>query len=361
MGLRFHAPISPLQPPIRHAAQIDGADVKNLDNTWHIGQNDHMNERIYFYLGEDRKKPMGPVSAAELAQMLQMGYVTEDTEIATLGSDKWIQVKDLMVAYAAELAALPTTPGQAMPGMPAELPPMPTFIPTAATAYEEVPESAGACPNCGNEVALHGKPEVPEFCPHCAFTLRAETPSSLWQWFKVAMKKSFVWRGRATRMEFWGFYMFSCIISFVISMGLSVAQIPFTLEYELKGNSDYLLQASYWESPGGILQILQFVVSFIFIIPTISVGVRRLHDLGKSGAFLGVFFAMVAVFYGSIAALFYQLVESQDTASIGMWVLLILGLGAAIIGMGIRLLIYCCRDSQQGRNQYGLSIKYPCK
>ena len=91
---------------VHRAAQISGAGVKNLDNTWHIGQNGHMNERIYFYLGEDRKKPMGPVSAAELVQMLQQGYVTEDTEIATLGSDKWIQVKDLMVAYAAELAAL---------------------------------------------------------------------------------------------------------------------------------------------------------------------------------------------------------------------------------------------------------------
>lgn len=320
-----------------------------------------MNERIYFYLGEDRKKPMGPVSAAELVQMLQMGYVTEDTEIATLGSDKWIQVKDLLVQYAAELSALPSVPAPSAADLPAELPPMPIFIPTAATTYEEVPESAGTCPNCGNEVALHGKPEVPEFCPHCNFTLRAENPSSLWQWFKVAMKKSFVWRGRATRMEFWGFYMFSCIISMVLSMGLSVAQIPFTLEYELKGNYDYILQASYWESPGGILQILQLVVGFIFIFPTISVAVRRMHDLGKSGVFIGIFVAAIVGFYGSIAALFYQLVEYQDTASIGMWVLLILGLGAVIIGMGIRLLIYCCRDSQQGRNQYGLSLKYPCK
>ena len=86
-----------------------------------------------------------------------------------------------------------------------------------------------------------------------------------------------------------------------------------------------------------------------------------MHDLGKSGVFIGIFVAVMVGFYGSIAALFYQLVESQDTASIGTWVLLILGLGAVIIGMGIRLLIYCCRDSQQGRNQYGLSIKYPCK
>lgn len=320
-----------------------------------------MNERIYFYLGEDRKKPMGPVSAAELVQMLQQGYVTEDTEIATLGADKWIQVKDILVQYAAELSTLPPVPAQMAPSMPSGLPPMPTFIPTAAPTFEEVPETAGVCPNCGKEVPLNGKPEVPEFCPHCAFTLRAENPSSLWQWFMVAMKKSFVWRGRATRMEFWGFYMFSCIISLVISMALSVVQIPFTLEYELKGNSDYMLNASYWESPGGILQILQFVVSFIFIIPTISVGVRRLHDLGKSGAFLGVFFAMVAAFYGSIAALIYNLAEQKNYDSLGLWVCLTLALAAFIIGMSIRLLIYYCRDSQQGRNQYGLSIKYPCK
>lgn len=320
-----------------------------------------MNERIYFYLGEDRKKPMGPVSAAELVQMLQLGYVTEETEIATLGSDKWIQVKDLLIQYAAEISALPPIPAQMTPVMPTDLPPMPTFIPTAAPIHEEVPETAGACPNCGNEVPLHGKAEVPEFCPHCAFTLRAQNPSSLWQWFGVAMKKSFVWRGRATRMEFWGFYMFSCIISFVISMALSVVQIPFTIEYELKRGSDYMLSASYWESPGGILQILQFMVSFIFIIPTISVGVRRLHDLGKSGAFIVVFFAMVVGFYGSIAALIYSLIESKHPDSAGVWLAVVLTLAALIIGMSIRLIIYYCRDSHQGRNQYGLSIKYPCK
>jgi uncharacterized membrane protein YhaH (DUF805 family) len=122
-----------------------------------------------------------------------------------------------------------------------------------------------------------------------------------------------------------------------------------------------MLNASYWESPAGILQILQFMVSFIFIIPTISVGVRRLHDLGKSGVFIGVFFAMVAAFYGSIAALIYNMAEQKNHDSLGLWVCLTLALAAFIIGMSIRLLIYYCRDSQQGRNQYGLSIKYPCK
>ena len=59
--------------------------------------------------------------------------------------------------------------------------------------------------------------------------------------------------GRARRSEYWWFFLFSMIVS----QGLSFISSPASL-----------------------------VFSLVTIIPSIAVGVRRMHDVGKSGWFL---------------------------------------------------------------------------
>ena len=64
--------------------------------------------------------------------------------------------------------------------------------------------------------------------------------------------------GRARRSEYWYFILFNLIISFVI--GLAEGIIESTL--------------------------LSSIYSLAVLIPSIAVGVRRMHDVGKSGWFL---------------------------------------------------------------------------
>ena len=77
----------------------------------------------------------------------------------------------------------------------------------------------------------------------------------------AGFRNYFDFQGRATRPEFWWFVLFL----FLLGLGAAVADMSFGL-----GSEDMA-------GPFGI------VSSLATIIPTWSVGARRLHDIGRSG------------------------------------------------------------------------------
>jgi uncharacterized membrane protein YhaH (DUF805 family) len=83
-------------------------------------------------------------------------------------------------------------------------------------------------------------------------------------WYLEVMKKYAVFSGRARRKEYWMFFLFNCIIAFVIGF--------------VMGFIGALL---------GIGATLSNLVSVIYslavLVPGIAVGVRRMHDIGRSG------------------------------------------------------------------------------
>ena len=306
-----------------------------------------MNERKYFYIREGSSTPAGPHTLPELVRMKDMGELQDTTMVAASGAQEWSKLEDEMTAHAAELAATATI-----------LPPVPgkTNLPAVPPAHPEiaVPETAGPCPNCWQEIPLHGKPELPEHCPHCDFLLRATNPDSLWQQFKVALKKSFVMRGRATRMEYWGFYIFCYVINMILTMPLYILQIVTMRPKQLLSEDElYYLEASFWNSPAGVIQIIIFGVSLIFAIPSITAAVRRLHDIGKSGWWFA------AVYIAPLVALVPLIMIVDNPHNIALPLILVLICLGATVVLGIMLLVYLFTDSEKGRNRYGASPKYP--
>lgn len=81
--------------------------------------------------------------------------------------------------------------------------------------------------------------------------------------------------GRASRSEYWFFYL----IFVVAAIGMLVLTVV----------SAFVLDAL-----AGLMGMLTMVTYLAFFLPTLSVTVRRLHDLGKSGwMFLVVFIPIV--------------------------------------------------------------------
>jgi len=77
-------------------------------------------------------------------------------------------------------------------------------------------------------------------------------------YFIAVFKKYAVFSGRARRAEYWYFFLFNFIISFILGfIGGAVGNI--------------------------YLQVLWFLGT---IIPAIAVGVRRMHDVNKSGWYI---------------------------------------------------------------------------
>ena len=113
------------------------------------------------------------------------------------------------------------------------------------------------------------------------------------EWMLLPLKRYAEFSGRSRRKEYWMFVLFNILVGIVASI-IDTAIF------------------SYSFGDNGPINIL---VSLALLIPGIAVGVRRLHDLGKSG----------------------------------WWYLLIF---AVIIGW-IVLLIWFCTDGEKGSNQYG--------
>ena len=117
-------------------------------------------------------------------------------------------------------------------------------------------------------------------------------------WLTGPLKKYAVWKGRATRSEYWYFVLFTTLIT----VGLSMMDLAI-------GTYDT-------ETGQGLISAL---FSLFILLPSLAVGVRRLHDTGRSGWWL--------------------------------WILLL-----PIIGI-IVILVFYCLDSEAGSNQYGPNPK----
>jgi len=83
-------------------------------------------------------------------------------------------------------------------------------------------------------------------------------------YYTSAFKKYAKFSGRASRSEYWYFYLFNLIIFFALAF--------------LEG-----LLGIYSDSGDSVFGNIYYL---IVLIPSIAVGVRRMHDVNKSGWFL---------------------------------------------------------------------------
>lgn len=112
------------------------------------------------------------------------------------------------------------------------------------------------------------------------------------EWYLKVLKNYVGFSGRASRKEYWMFVLFNMIALIILSV------------------IDNVL---------GIYPVLYSLYSLAVLLPSLAVTIRRLHDTGKSGA----------------------------------WILLAL---IPFIG-AIVLLVFVCTDSQAHDNQYGPNPK----
>jgi len=117
-------------------------------------------------------------------------------------------------------------------------------------------------------------------------------------WYLTVLKKYAVFSGRARRKEIWMFILFNILISIALSF-VDVATGMYNVESGMG--------------------TLSTIYALAVLIPSIAVGVRRLHDTSRSG----------------------------------WWILI--GL-IPLIGL-IVLIVFYCLDSTPGDNQYGPNPK----
>jgi len=89
------------------------------------------------------------------------------------------------------------------------------------------------------------------------------------EWYLKVMRDNYAnFSGRARRKEYWMFVL----VQTIVMIGLMILDSVLGLDFELQG-----ISLGY-----GYLYLIGIIVHFI---PSLSVVVRRLHDVGKSGWF----------------------------------------------------------------------------
>lgn len=106
-------------------------------------------------------------------------------------------------------------------------------------------------------------------------------------WFLTALKKYATFSGRAQRAEYWYFFLFYILIF----IGLSIID-GITGSFSGETGMGFL---------GGLM-------SLALLVPSIAVGVRRLHDTGRSGWWLLIAFIPLI---GAIVLVVFTVQDSE--------------------------------------------------
>jgi uncharacterized membrane protein YhaH (DUF805 family) len=102
------------------------------------------------------------------------------------------------------------------------------------------------------------------------------------EWYLKVLKNYVGFQGRARRKEYWMFVLFSVIFSIVLSIVDAIA---------------------------GLTSALSGLYSLAVLLPSLAVGVRRLHDTGRSGWWLLI---SLIPLIGSIILLVFMCQDSQE-------------------------------------------------
>lgn len=152
------------------------------------------------------------------------------------------------------------------------------------------------------------------------------------EWYKKVVFENYAnFSGRARRSEYWYFILANVIIGTLLSV------LDNVLGFKLGSSNSGVL--------GGLYNLAMF-------IPSLAVSVRRLHDIGKSGKlmllFYGIIILLVIVMIVSGFSVLMSGNFSMSSLGLSFFIPLLL-----IIALSIWLLILFCTEGEHASNKYG--------
>jgi uncharacterized membrane protein YhaH (DUF805 family) len=167
------------------------------------------------------------------------------------------------------------------------------------------------------------------------------------EWMFMPLKRYADFSGRSRRMEYWMWVVFQFLI-FIAFMILMVAVGGAAL---MRGDLAGLMAV------GGVLIILYLLyalMGLIFLIPNLAVTIRRLHDTGRSGWWIMLFWGPYLLMIANSMITGAKVASGGDTTMdgpVGLVLMLAFLVGALV------LLVFMFLEGTRGPNQYGADPK----
>lgn len=102
--------------------------------------------------------------------------------------------------------------------------------------------------------------------------IRTEESYGFFDWAMKCLKNYVGFSGRARRKEYWYFYLFQILLGLIIGIVFGIIGI----------------------SEDG-MDVVSGLLSLAFLLPTLAVGVRRLHDVNRSGWWILIAFTIIGL------------------------------------------------------------------
>jgi uncharacterized membrane protein YhaH (DUF805 family) len=177
------------------------------------------------------------------------------------------------------------------------------------------------------------------------------------RWALRPLKRYAEFSGRSSRAELWWFVLFLTVayvaMTFVLMavVGTSVATAS---------QSSSAMPAVAMIGAFGLAGILMLLFWLAMLIPMLAVQVRRLHDINRSGWWLGGFYLLYVVYF---ALMFGSLASAMSAAAAGggasatppnsAMFSAVMVLGLLMFVYGIALLVFYCLAGTKGPNRFG--------
>ena len=126
------------------------------------------------------------------------------------------------------------------------------------------------------------------------------------QSINTCMRKYVTFSGRATRSEFWWFFLFTILVNLAATSQAS-SFVPILLDGQdmTENESSYFLNNFFF-------LYLSTITSLILLLPSLAVAVRRLHDVGRSGWWILIAFSVI----GIIPLLIWYVTDTKDEENV---------------------------------------------
>jgi uncharacterized membrane protein YhaH (DUF805 family) len=166
------------------------------------------------------------------------------------------------------------------------------------------------------------------------------------EWMLLPLKRYAEFSGRSRRMEYWMFVLFQILLNIVFGILLAAIGGGALISGDVGG-----LMAA-----GGAIMILCLLFGLIMLallIPSIAVGVRRLHDTNRTGWWL------LAPLTGYVLMAIGGMVMAGSPDSPGAGGALMMVGWVVTMVMAVVLLVFLVLDGTKGPNRFGEDPKGP--
>ena len=182
---------------------------------------------------------------------------------------------------------------------------------------------------------------------------------TFWDAVRTCFRKYFDFKGRARRSEYWWYFLFSIIACVVWALfGTLLVGLPVGMAVEHASGSE--------DAGFATMAVILVLPVLALVLPSFSLQVRRLHDIGRSGWWVlaSIVLELVAgaipfILFGTAAADFEFMEEYKKAFELSTAAgVADLTLNIASQALSVVLIVFSVFDSHKGANKYGPSPKY---